>query len=301
MTDRSRRSAAVTSFAWAPWLVRPRSMAACGWDGGSGTGAQAQGVQPDQRLGRREGPVLTAPDGAGIPGVGQNTDAEFPGVLHHLQSHRLVPRAGRSSRLETGDRRTGPKPDSSHTPGARDPAEPVVHRQASLCRGLDRDRAPGPVFRCPPSLLWLSRNPRPGISGSTRSTAATTTAGTSPAPCIRRRSWPTRITTARWTMKRGAPLRLYSPVKLGYKLTKYLSGDDLYPGTAGRLLGRPGVPLVRRSLTEILHLDGDLGRPIGLGSARSPARADSRPGNPPHTPGGSHFPGSSAISLISPQ
>jgi DMSO/TMAO reductase YedYZ molybdopterin-dependent catalytic subunit len=26
------------------------------------------------------------------------------------------------------------------------------------------------------------------------------------------------------TMSRGAPLRLYSPVKLGYKLTKYLSG-----------------------------------------------------------------------------
>ena len=49
----------------------------------------------------------------------------------------------------------------------------------------------------------------------------------------------------------GAPLRLYSPVKLGYKLTKYLTEGDLHRREARRLLGGPGVPLAGRDLSGV--------------------------------------------------
>ena len=49
------------------------------------------------------------------------------------------------------------------------------------------------------------------------------TGGTWRAPCTRRPSWPTPTTTGRSWPTHGAPLRLYSPIKLGYKLTKYLT------------------------------------------------------------------------------
>ena len=48
-------------------------------------------------------------------------------------------------------------------------------------------------------------------------------AGTSRVPCTRRRSRPTPGTISPLTPVHGAPRRLYSPIKLGYKLTKYLT------------------------------------------------------------------------------
>ena len=48
----------------------------------------------------------------------------------------------------------------------------------------------------------------------------------------------------------GAPLRLYSPIKLGYKLTKYLTAMTLHARAAGRLLGGPGLPVARRHLAQ---------------------------------------------------
>jgi DMSO/TMAO reductase YedYZ molybdopterin-dependent catalytic subunit len=41
---------------------------------------------------------------------------------------------------------------------------------------------------------------------------------------------------------RGAPLRLYSPVKLGYKLTKYLRGMSLTPERHGGYWEDQGYP-----------------------------------------------------------
>ncbi len=49
--------------------------------------------------------------------------------------------------------------------------------------------------------------------------------------------------------ERGAPLRLYSPVKLGYKLTKYVTTHELHPGAPRRILGGPGLSLARGRLT----------------------------------------------------
>ena len=46
----------------------------------------------------------------------------------------------------------------------------------------------------------------------------------------------------------GAPLRLYSPVKLGYKNVKYLTEVNFLPTTQRRVLGRSGLRLVRRSV-----------------------------------------------------
>ena len=64
-------------------------------------------------------------------------------------------------------------------------------------------------------------------------------------------------------MNHGAPLRLYSPIKLGYKLTKYLTAMTFTRDRPGRLLGRSGLSLVRRSLARNPRLDRDLGRSVG--------------------------------------
>ena len=48
----------------------------------------------------------------------------------------------------------------------------------------------------------------------------------------------------------GAPVRLYSPIKLGYKLTKYLTAMTFTPERPGRLLGGPGLPVARRGVTQ---------------------------------------------------
>ena len=63
----------------------------------------------------------------------------------------------------------------------------------------------------------------------------------------------------------GAPLRLYSPIKLGYKLTKYLTEMTFTARAAGRLLGGPGVPVARRHLSSVRDsgLDRDLGGAVG--------------------------------------
>ena len=123
--------------------------------------------------------------------------------------------------------------------------------------------APGPVFRCRPSPRWSSRTAEARYlrfdSFDSRYYNGWDLASAMHPQTILAYAYNDRPLM----MNRGAPLRLYSPVKLGYKLTKYLSGHDLYPGSAGRLLGGPGVSLVRRSLAEIFHLDRDLGGPIG--------------------------------------
>jgi len=43
-------------------------------------------------------------------------------------------------------------------------------------------------------------------------------------------------------MSRGAPLRLYSPVKLGYKLTKYLNAITFTRGRPGGYWEDQGYP-----------------------------------------------------------
>ena len=43
----------------------------------------------------------------------------------------------------------------------------------------------------------------------------------------------------------GAPLRLYSAVKLGYKMVKYLTEVNFLPDRDRRLLGGPGLRVVR--------------------------------------------------------
>ena len=59
----------------------------------------------------------------------------------------------------------------------------------------------------------------------------------------------------------GAPLRLYSPAKLGYKNTKYLLSVEFTATQARWLLGGPGVSVVRRLVTP----DGCRGRVWGVG------------------------------------
>ena len=46
----------------------------------------------------------------------------------------------------------------------------------------------------------------------------------------------------------GAPARVHSPVKLGYKNTKYLTKVVFMPRAQRRLLERPGLRVVRRHL-----------------------------------------------------
>ena len=51
----------------------------------------------------------------------------------------------------------------------------------------------------------------------------------------------------------GAPARVYSPVKLGYKNTKYLTQDHVPAAAERRLLERPGLRVVRRRLSPAKH------------------------------------------------
>ena len=51
---------------------------------------------------------------------------------------------------------------------------------------------------------------------------------------------------------RRARPRLHSPVKLGYKNTKYLTRDRVSPAAERRLLERSGLRVVRRSLSRQL-------------------------------------------------
>ena len=65
------------------------------------------------------------------------------------------------------------------------------------------------------------------------STRTTTRAGTWRARCIRRRSSRTGWTATCSTPAHGAPARLHSPVKLGYKNTKYLTRVVFMPTQNG--------------------------------------------------------------------
>ena len=48
--------------------------------------------------------------------------------------------------------------------------------------------------------------------------------------------------------KYGFPMKLRMPTKLGYKNPKHITGDLRHQHVPGRLLGRPGIQLVRRFL-----------------------------------------------------
>ena len=75
--------------------------------------------------------------------------------------------------------------------------------------------------------------PRRATSTSSRSTTTITRAGTSRARCTRRRSIVYGQDGRLLEPAFGAPARVYSPVKLGYKNTKYLTRIVFLPERNG--------------------------------------------------------------------
>jgi DMSO/TMAO reductase YedYZ molybdopterin-dependent catalytic subunit len=97
-------------------------------------------------------------------------------------------------------------------------------------------------------------------SPTSRPAATTTRAGTWRARCTRRRSSPS-ARTGLLSPAYGAPARLHSPVKLGYKNTKYLTRPRLPRRAQRRLLERPGLRVVRwhvRRWRDAAHLTREL-------------------------------------------
>ena len=77
----------------------------------------------------------------------------------------------------------------------------------------------------------------------------------------------------------GAPARLHSPVKLGYKNTKYLTQGRVHAEAERRLLERPGLRVVRR------HLMSAIGVPCGFArSSNQSRRRESRLARSCHRP-----------------
>ena len=83
-----------------------------------------------------------------------------------------------------------------------------------------------------------------------KSSAPTTTTNPStwPACCIRSRCSATKCTASRWTAATALRCACSLPTKLGYKQAKYLTTlrvTNVLPARQARLLGRPGLCLVR--------------------------------------------------------
>ena len=134
---------------------------------------------------------------------------------------------------------------------ARRSDEAAAHHaegRSLLRRGMERARRHGRA--CASATSRAPRRPPTTRSTwtSPASTRATTRAGTWRARCIRRRSSPTGWTAICSAPAHGAPARVHSPVKLGYKNTKYLTTRRVHAGAERRLLERSGLRVVRRDL-----------------------------------------------------
>ena len=135
-------------------------------------------------------------------------------------------RCGTRRRAACGDLQVGGMVKQPLQAHARRSRVASAHRLAPrplLRRRLDRRRvahrrAPRAISRDSPAC-----SPARSTSTSSRSTTTITRAGTSTARCTRRRSSSTRRTGTTSIPAYGAPARVYSPVKLGYKNTKYLT------------------------------------------------------------------------------
>ena len=203
--------------------------------------AQAPRIQPDQRLGgrarsssparvwRREYPVARA-----------NARQAVPGLFHHPQPHRQISR---------GARRTGRSRWAAWCGSRvrltlamlRGDAERHLHGEAPLRRGLDRRRPRGPACRCRRWSPWSSRCRRARYlrfdsfdSGYSNGWDLASAMHPQTILAYARNDQP--------LAEHGAPLRLYSPVKLGYKLTKYLSAMTLTAERPGGYWEDQGYP-----------------------------------------------------------
>ena len=85
---------------------------------------------------------------------------------------------------------------------------------------------------------------------SSHSTRTTTRAGTSRARCIRRSVVAYGLDGKMLEPAHGAPARFFSPIKLGYKNTKYLTKIVFMPKRERRVLDRSGLRVVRGGLTS---------------------------------------------------
>ena len=198
-------------------------VAACGWDGGPVLEPKLKAFSRiNDWVGEK---VLLSPSSAGRGNIRYRPEPpmqNFPSYSITYNRHRIVPVAPERQRLGAGGRRPGTEADAADPSRPGDDAKSDIHRQAPLCRGLDgggnldRRAAVAAIWR------WSSRHRQRGISGSTRSTGLLQRLGSherhasTDDPGLRLQRPPTDDEP--W---RSAPALL--PIKLGYKLTKYLT------------------------------------------------------------------------------
>ena len=208
-----------------------------------------RGVQPAQRLGGREDPALPLADSrTSIRPASERLRDGFRRTRSPGTGGGSIPPHRRTGRLDVSGLVRAPQRLTLHD--ARGAAGGDLHGQAPLRGGLDRDRHLDRRAGLGRSPSWLAPLPdarylRFDSFDSGYSNGWDLASAMHPQTILAY-----AFNDRPLTRERGAPLRLYSPIKLGYKMTKYVSAMTLHPRTPRRVLGGPGLSLARRGLVS---------------------------------------------------
>ena len=222
----------------------------------TGSGAEAPRLQPDQRLGGREDLSLAAPAWRrSIRSSARTPERHFPAYSITWNRTRVyprcLPRTGRWRWAGWCGRPCG----SPWRCWRRCPA--VTYTVKHHC--VEGWTAIGTWTGVPVSVdrrAWCE----PAAGGAVSSLRLVRQRllqrlGPRRARCTRRPSWPTPSTTARSTASAARRSGSTRPIKLGYKLTKYVTAMTFTRERPRRVLGGPGLSLVRGSLASSFRSD----------------------------------------------
>ena len=153
--------------------------------------------------------------------------------------------------LAAGDRRHGAAAGAAHARRSQGAAADRPAPRALLRRGLVGRRGANRRPACRARATRRASRPTRATSTSSRSTTTITRAGTSTSALHPQTLIVYGQDGRLLDPAFGAPARVYSPVKLGYKSTKYLTRILFLADRKRRLLERPGLRVVRRRVARV--------------------------------------------------